>query len=67
MNSDLSLDIWYEGFGSSSCNAFNTVTFQNIIGYYINGKRDIYVYFRGDNVDYVMHYDTNNIITISQR
>jgi len=67
LNSDLSLDIWYEGFGSSSCNAFNTVTFQSITGYYINGKRDIYVYFRGDNVDYVMHYDTNNTITIAQR
>jgi len=61
LSSNLSLEITYTYLNGTK--AFNTITFKNITGYYINGKKDIYIYFMGDNENYVLHYNDNIEIT----
>ncbi len=57
LSSNLSLEITYTYLNGTK--AFNTITFKNITGYYINGNKDIYIYFMGDNENYVLHYNSN--------
>ena len=40
---------------------FSVVTFQLIEGYYNQGGKEFTIYFRGDNVDYKLHYNSSNI------
>jgi len=63
LDDELNLTIYYTGI-ASSMKAFNTVTFQSIEGYATSSYSNFRIYFRGDNVDYVMEYKNRNI-TIS--
>ena len=60
LNSNLSLDIYYDGLGMSP---FSVITFQNITGTYTNNIEDYYIYFMADNENYVLHYNGNIEIT----
>ena len=62
LDSSLELTIYYHGI-SESLEAFDHVTFKDIKGYSLNGNKNFYIYFMGDNVDYVLHYDSNITIT----
>ena len=62
LDSNLKLTIYYHGI-SELLEAFDHVTFKDIKGYSLNGNKNYYIYFMGDNVDYVLHYDSNITIT----
>lgn len=58
LSSDFNLEIDYTYLNNP---AFSVVTFQLIEGYYNQGGKEFTIYFRGDNVDYKLYYNSSNI------
>ena len=59
LNEDLSLDINYTYINGPK--AFSAIKFLNIDGYYYNDGGDFNIYFMGDNENYKLHYNRNNV------
>ena len=59
LNEDLSLDINYTYI--NGLKAFGAIKFLNIEGYYYSDGGDFNIYFMGDNENYKLHYNRNNV------